>query len=112
MGIVPTGSNYVVAGLGMGEVLTMAGELQGYTLSDRATYGAYRARSGLAVLVEGDPRMFNPYGIIAVNPAKYKDINYQGAMRLIEWITSEQGQKKIAAFRVDGQQLFFPSAQR
>jgi len=112
MGIVPTGSNYVVAGLGMGEVLTMAGELQGYTLSDRATYGAYRARSGLAVLVEGDPRMFNPYGIIAVNPAKYKDINYQGAMRLIEWITSEQGQKKIAAFRVDGQQQFFPSAQR
>jgi tungstate transport system substrate-binding protein len=54
--------------------------------------------------------MFNPYGIIAVNPAKYKDINYKGAMQLIDWITSDAGQKKIAAFRIDGQQLFFPSA--
>jgi tungstate transport system substrate-binding protein len=60
--------------------------------------------------VEGDPKMFNPYGIIAVNPAKYKDINYKGAMQLIEWITSDEGQKKIASFKVDGQQLFFPAA--
>jgi tungstate transport system substrate-binding protein len=60
--------------------------------------------------VEGDPKMFNPYGIVAVNPGKYKDINYKGAMQLIEWITSDEGQKKIAAFRVDGQQLFFPAA--
>ena len=112
LGMVPSGSNYLVAGLGMGEALTMAGELQAYTLSDRATYGATRAKNGLALLVEGDPRMFNPYGIIAVNPARHKDSNYQGAMRLIDWITSEQGQKKIAGFRVDGQQLFFPSAQR
>jgi tungstate transport system substrate-binding protein len=87
----------------------MAAQLQAYTLTDRATFAAYRAKTGLAILVEGDPKMFNPYGIIAVNPAKYKDINYRGAMRLIEWITSPAGQKKIAEFKVDGQQLFFPS---
>jgi tungstate transport system substrate-binding protein len=109
-GAKPRGGAYVSAGLGMGEVLSMAAELQGYTLTDRATYGAYRAKTGLAVLVEGDPKMFNPYGIIAVNPAKYKGINHKGAMQLIEWITSDEGQKKIAEFKVDGQQLFFPSA--
>ena len=109
-GTKPQGNAYVSAGLGMGEVLSMAAELQGYTLTDRATHGAYRAKTGLAVAVEGDPKMFNPYGIIAANPAKYKDINYKGAMQLIEWITSDEGQKKIADFKVDGQQLFFPSA--
>ncbi|HJU71258.1 MAG TPA: substrate-binding domain-containing protein [Paucimonas sp.] len=112
LGVKPAGSAYVSAGLGMGEVLTMAAELQAYTLTDRATYAAYRARTGLAIAVEGDPKMFNPYGIIAVNPAKYKDINYTGAMRLVEWITSDAGQKRISAFRVDGQQLFFPAAAR
>jgi tungstate transport system substrate-binding protein len=112
VGAQPTGSAYVSAGLGMGEVLNMAAQLEAYTLTDRATYGAYRAKTGLMVAVEGDPKMFNPYGIIAVNPAKYKDINYQGAMQLIEWITSEEGQQKIASFKVDGQQLFFPSAKK
>jgi tungstate transport system substrate-binding protein len=110
VGTRPAGSAYISAGLGMGEVLNMAAELQAYTLTDRATYGAYRAKTGLAIVVEGDPKMFNPYGIIAVNPAKYKDINYRGAMQLIDWITSDEGQKKIAEFKVDGQQLFFPSA--
>lgn len=109
-GTKPQGSAYISAGLGMGEVLSMAAELQAYTLTDRATYAAYRAKTGLVVAVEGDRKMFNPYGIIAVNPAKYKNINYKGAMQLIEWITSEEGQKRIAEFRVDGQQLFFPSA--
>jgi tungstate transport system substrate-binding protein len=110
VGTRPAGKAYISAGLGMGEVLNMAAELQAYTLTDRATYGAYRAKTGLAIVVEGDPKMFNPYGIIAVNPAKYKDINYRGAMQLIDWITSDEGQKKIAEFKVDGQQLFFPSA--
>lgn len=110
LGVRPSGNAYVSAGLGMGEVLNMAAEMQAYTLTDRATYLAYRARTGLAILLEGDPRMFNPYGIIAVSPKKYKDINYKGAMRLIEWITSPQGQQKIASFRVDGQQVFFPYA--
>jgi tungstate transport system substrate-binding protein len=110
VGAKPAGSAYISAGLGMGEVLNMAAELQAYTLTDRATYGAYRAKTGLVVAVEGDPKMFNPYGIIAVNPSKYKDINYKGAMQLIEWMTSNEGQNKIADFKVDGQQLFFPSA--
>lgn len=112
IGVKPEGAAYISAGLGMGEVLSMAAELQAYTLTDRATYSAYRAKTGLAIAVEGDPRMFNPYGIIAVNPAKYKNINYKGAMQLIGWITSDAGQRKIAAFKVDGQQLFFPSATR
>lgn len=110
LGAKPAGKAYVSAGLGMGEVLTMAAELQAYTLTDRATYAAYRQKTGLTVAVEGDPKMFNPYGIIAVNPAKHKGANYKGAMQLIEWITSPAGQKKIAAFRVGGQQLFFPSS--
>lgn len=109
-GVKPVGKAYVSAGLGMGEVLTMAAEMQGYTLTDRATYGAYRAKTGLAIVMEGDPKMFNPYGIIAVNPAKYKTINYKGAMQLVDWMSSKEGQKKIADFKVDGQQLFFPSA--
>jgi tungstate transport system substrate-binding protein len=112
IGVKPEGSAYVSAGLGMGEVLTMAAEMQAYTLTDRATYIAYRAKTGLAIAVEGDPKMFNPYGIIAVNPAKYPDINYKGAMQLIEWITSDEGQKLIASFKIDGQQLFFPSAKK
>jgi tungstate transport system substrate-binding protein len=109
-GAQPAGSNYISAGLGMGEVLNMAAELQAYTLTDRATYGAYKAKTGLAIVVEGDPAMFNPYGIIAVNPARHKDINYKGARQLIDWIISAEGQQKIAAFKPAGQQLFFPSA--
>ncbi|RZI41564.1 tungsten ABC transporter substrate-binding protein [Herbaspirillum sp. HC18] len=110
VGSQPQGQAYVSAGLGMGEVLNMAAEIRAYTLTDRATYSAYKAKTGLVIAVEGDPKMFNPYGIIAVNPAKYPSINYKGAMQLIDWITSEEGQKTIAAFKVDGQQVFFPSA--
>jgi tungstate transport system substrate-binding protein len=109
-GTKPAGANYVSAGLGMGEVLNMAAEMRAYTLTDRATYGAYRAKTGLAVLVEGDKRMFNPYGIIAVNPNKHKGVNYKGAKQLIDWITSPEGQARIAAFKPEGEQLFFPSA--
>jgi tungstate transport system substrate-binding protein len=109
-GLTPAGANYVSAGLGMGEVLNMAAELNAYTLTDRATYGAYKAKTGLAILVEGDKRMFNPYGIIAVNPAKHKGINYRGAKALIDWITSPEGQARIASFKPAGEQLFFPDA--
>ena len=108
----PAGANYVSAGLGMGEVLNMAAEMGAYTLTDRATYGAYKARTGLAILVEGDRRMFNPYGIIAVNPDKHKGINDKGAKALIDWITSPEGQARIASFKPAGEQLFFPSANR
>lgn len=109
IGIKPAGNAYISAGLGMGEVLNMATEMQAYTLTDRATYVAYRARTGLGILVQGDRRMFNPYGIIAVNPARHKHVNFKGAMQLIQWITSPAGQQRIAEFRVDGQQIFFPS---
>jgi len=109
-GVIPKGAWFVSAGLGMGEVLTMAGEMQGYTLSDRATYGAYRAKTGLDIVLAGDPKMFNPYGIIAVNPKKYPALNYDGAMDFANWITSPEGQKTIADFKVSGEQLFFPSA--
>ena len=111
-GVKPQGSAYVSAGRGMGEVLTIAGELQAYTLTDRATFSAYRAKTGLTIAVEGDKAMFNPYGIIAVNPARFPDINQKGANQLIDWITSPAGQAEIAAFRVDGEQVFFPSAKR
>ncbi|MDO9422120.1 MAG: substrate-binding domain-containing protein [Herminiimonas sp.] len=110
VGSQPQGSAYVSAGLGMGEVLTMAAELQAYTLSDRATYGAYRAKTGLIVAVQGDKKMFNPYGVIATNPAKYPSINYKGAKQLIDYLTSAEGQKKIASYKIEGEQLFFPSA--
>ncbi|MBC7945203.1 MAG: substrate-binding domain-containing protein, partial [Burkholderiales bacterium] len=84
----PEGAAYVSAGQGMGQVLTMAGELQGYTLTDRATFGAYADKTGLETLVEGDTKMFNPYGIIAVNPQKCPKANNEGAMALANWITS------------------------
>jgi tungstate transport system substrate-binding protein len=103
----PQGSNYVAAGLGMGEVLNMAAEMRAYTLTDRATYSTYKARTGLAILVEGDRRMHNPYGIIAVNPARHAGVNYKGAQRLIAWITSPEGQRRIVGFRPNGEQLFF-----
>ena len=99
---------YISAGVGMGEALMMAAELKAYTLTDRATFGSFRTRTGLEVLMEGDVKMFNPYGIMAVNPARHPNVNYLGAQKLIKWITSEAGRKKIASFRVDGQQLFFP----
>jgi tungstate transport system substrate-binding protein len=109
-GSLPAGARYVSAGLGMGEVLTMAAEMGAYTLTDRATYGVYQAKTGLAIMVEGDQRMFNPYGIIATNPARHPGVNYKGARQLIDWITGAEGQAKIAQFRPGGQQLFFPSA--
>lgn len=111
-GTKPAGAAYVSAGLGMGEVLNMAAEMRAYTLTDRATYGAYKAKMGLTILVEGDKRMFNPYGIIAVNPAKHPGVNCKGAKLLIDWITSPEGQARIAAFKPAGEQLFFPSAKR
>lgn len=109
VGIEPKGQPwYVNAGLGMGEVLTMAAQMPAYTLSDRATYGAYRAKTGLAIAVQGDPKMFNPYGIIAVNPARHAGTNYTDAMKLVDWITSTEGQQAIAGYKVEGEQLFFP----
>src|SRR4051812_47837935 len=109
-GVEPRGAWYVSAGQGMGQVLTMAGQLEGYALTDRATYAAYKDKTALATLVEGDPRMFNPYGVIAVNPQKHPGINYDGAIAFVNWMTSAQGQKAVADFRINGVQMFFPAA--
>ena len=109
--IKPTGQRwYFSAGQGMGEVLMMSGEMRAYTLTDRGTYISFQDKIGLPILMQGDARMFNPYGIIAVNPKKYPKANYQGATELIQWITSPEGQKSIADFKVGGEQLFIPSA--
>lgn len=105
--IAPGGNNYLSAGQGMGAVLTMAGSIGAYTLSDRGTFVAYKSRIGLDILVSGDPRLANPYGIIAVNPKRHPDINAAGANALIEWITSAEGRDRIDGFRANGEQLFF-----
>lgn len=110
LNIRPEGKWYFSAGQGMGEVLMMSGEMRAYALTDRGTYISYRDKIGLPILMQGDARMSNPYGIIAVNPKKYPDTNYAGATRLIAWITSPEGQKLIADFKVGGEQLFTPSA--
>jgi tungstate transport system substrate-binding protein len=104
------GAWYISSGQGMGQVLTMAGQLEGYTLTDRATYAAYREKTGLEVLVEGDSKMFNPYGVIVVNPAKHSGLNTRGATAFADWITSDEGQKAVADFKINGLQMFFPSA--
>ena len=109
-GIEPKGAWYVSAGQGMGPVLTMAAELGAYALTDRATYAAYRDRTGLQVLVEGDARMFNPYGVIVVNLQRYPKLNHAGAMAFADWITSPEGRAAIAAFKINGVQMFFPNS--
>jgi tungstate transport system substrate-binding protein len=106
----PQGSWYRAAGQGMGKVLQMATELQAYTLTDRGTWLAMQGKLTLDVFVEGDERLSNPYGIIAVNPNQYPDINYKGAMALIAWVTSPEGQAIIRDFKVNGQALFIPTA--
>ena len=106
-GVEAKGAWYVSAGQGMGQVLTMAGQLEGYTLTDRATYAAYKDKTGLETLVEGDPKMFNPYGVIAVNPQKHPGINNKGAMAFVDWLTSAEGRKAIVDFKINGVQMFF-----
>ena len=109
-GIDARGKWYLSGGQGMGQVLTMAAELDGYTLTDRATYAAYKDKTGLDILVAGDSKMFNPYGVIAVDPRRHPGINSRGAMAFVDWITSQEGQAAIAAFRINGVQMFFPTA--
>jgi tungstate transport system substrate-binding protein len=102
----------VEAGQGMGAVLQIAHEMNAYTMSDRGTYLAYQNKIDLEILTEGDPILFNPYGIIAVNPAKHAHVNYVLAMAYIGWVSSPEGQKIIKEFGKDkfGQPLFIPVA--
>ncbi len=113
-GVEPTGEWYIAAGQGMGAVLTMANEQQAYTLSDRATYLA-RTLEGtdLVVLMEGDPVLFNPYGVIAVNPEKNSAIQADLANQFIDWIITVPTQEMIEQFGIEefGQSLFVPDSQ-
>jgi tungstate transport system substrate-binding protein len=109
-GITPGGTWYVSAGLGMGEVLLMANERQAYTLSDRGTYLTYKQRGDLGIVVQGDPVLFNPYTITAVNPAQQPHTKYIEAMQLIAWFTSPGGQKLIGDYKQGGEVLFHPTA--
>jgi len=106
----PEGEWYLSIGQGMSATLLMADEKEGYCLADRGTWLAFREKLDLEVLVEGDPRLFNPYGVIAVNPERFRTINYRGAMALIAWLTSVEGQKIIADFKIGGEPLFIPTA--
>lgn len=109
-GVKPAGSWYRQAGQGMGKVLQMTGEMQGYTLTDRGTWLSMKSKLPLQILVEGDSRLYNPYGIIAVNPDLYPQSNYSGAMALITWMTSIDGQRRINNFRINSEPLFVPMA--
>lgn len=99
---------YREAGQGMGKVLLMASELQAYTMTDRGTWLAMKDKLDLKIVSEGDAGLFNPYGIIAVNPDKHSHVNHRAANDLINWITSDKGQKMISEFKVGGEQLFVP----
>lgn len=112
-GISPAGEWYIAAGQGMGAILTMADEQQGYTMSDRATYLA-RTLEGISleIVVEGDPLLFNPYGIIAINPDKGEHIQAELANTFIDWLISVPTQETIGAFGVEkfGMALFTPDS--
>jgi len=111
-GISPEGEWYLESGQGMGNTLRIADEKQAYTITDRGTYLSQEENLSLIILVEGDKVLFNPYGVIAVNPEKHPDIdiNYDGATAFIEFITSEKGQSIIKNFGIEkfGQPLFYP----
>ncbi len=109
-GITPEGGWYREAGQGMGKVLQITAELNAYTLTDRGTWLAYKDKSPLKIAFEGDPILFNPYGIIAVNPKKHPDTNHLGALKLIGWFISPEAQRMIGAFKIGDSTLFTPSA--
>jgi tungstate transport system substrate-binding protein len=111
-GVTPTGTWYAEAGQGMGAVIQIANEKKAYALADRGTYLAYSEKVDLVILCEGDKDLFNPYGIMAVNPARFSHVNYVLAMAYIGWVTSQEGQKIIRVFGVDkfGQPLLIPQA--
>ena len=109
-GITPKGNWYLEAGQGMGAVLRMADEKQAYTLTDCGTYYAYARRIALKVLLRGDQVLHNPYGIIAVNPKTHPNVEYELATKFIGYMTSAPVQRRIADYRKNNNQLFYPDA--
>jgi tungstate transport system substrate-binding protein len=105
--VTPAGDWYLEAGRGMGEVIVMAGERRGYTLSDRGTYLAFREKTDLQIVVEGDPRLFNPYGVIMVNPQKHAHVKTELAQKLLDYLVSKPSRALIKGFRKGGEQLFY-----
>jgi tungstate transport system substrate-binding protein len=104
------GSWYREIGQGMGAALNTASASNAYVLADRGTWISFRNRGDLEIVVEGDKRLFNQYGIILVNPAKHAHVKKELGQQFIDWITSPEGQKAIADYKLNGQQLFFPNA--
>jgi tungstate transport system substrate-binding protein len=109
----PSGKWYKEVGQGMGAVLTMSVDLKAYTLADRGTWLSMKDKlPGLKLLHAGDAVLFNPYGVIAVNPEKWPKANYLAALQYIAWLTSVEGQKIIRNYKLGGEQLFYPDAIR
>jgi tungstate transport system substrate-binding protein len=103
-------AGYRECGCGMGPALNMASSLNGYVLADRGTWLNFKNRGELAVLVEGDKRLFNQYGVMVVNPARHPQVKTEGAQAFADWLVSAAGQAVIASYKIGGEQLFFPNA--
>ena len=110
----PAGSKpdwYREIGQGMGAALNTASAMGGYVLADRGTWISFKNKEQLEIVVEGDDRLFNQYGIILVNPEKHSHVKKELGQQFIDWIVSAEGQEAIGSYEIDGQQLFFPNAQ-
>ena len=103
-------AGYQACGCGMGPALNIAASTGAYVLADRGSWLAFKNRAGLAVLVQGDRRLFNPYGVMVVNPARHPHAKAALAQGLADWLVSPAGQAVIASYKIDGEQLFFPNA--
>ena len=113
-GITPASSSswYKETGSGMGPALNTASGMNGYILADRATWLSVKNRGDLAILVQGDPKLFNQYGVMLVNPAKFPNVKKAEGQAFIDWILSKNGQDVIASYQLGGEQLFFPNAKK
>ena len=105
-------AGYKECGCGMGAALNIAAQSGGYVLADRGTWLGFKNRGDLAIVVEGDQRLFNQYGVIVVNPAKHPHVKRELAQAFSDWVVSPEGQATIAQYRIGGAQLFFPNADK
>lgn len=103
---------YREIGQGMGAALNTASSMNAYVLADRGTWLSFKNRGDLSIVVQGDDRLFNQYGIVLVNPAKHSHVKKESGQAFIDWIVSPEGQKAIADYKIGGQQLFFPNADK